>query len=118
MSELLEERREAVRVTARDGWRTSLARPHAVWLLEISMSGALLRSSHQPPIGQRGELRTKLGGETFIAQVEIRRVAPQSNPAEVPAQYNVGVSFVSLDSENRRCLEHFLRQPATPYELD
>ena len=118
MTELLQERRGAVRVTARSGWHTSLARPHAVHLLEISMSGALLRSSHQPPIGQRGELRTKLGGETFTVQVEIRRVAPQPNPGEVPIQYNVGVSFVSLDSENRRCLERFLRQPATPYELD
>jgi len=107
-----------VRVTARDGWSTWLARPHAVRLLEISMSGALLRSSHHPPIGQRGQLRTKLGGETFTVQVEIRRVARQSNPGEVPGQFNVGVSFVSLDSENRRCLERFLRQPATAYELD
>jgi hypothetical protein len=118
MSELLQERREAARVIAGDGWSTTLLRPHAVRLLEISMSGALLRSSHQPPVGQRGELRTKLGGEIFTVQVEIRRVAPQSNAGEDPGEYDVGVSFAPLDSENRRRLERFLRQRSTPYELD
>ena len=105
-------------MAAKDGWTTSLARPHAVRLLEISMSGALMRSSQQPPVGQRGELRTKLGSQTFAAQVEIRRVAPQPNTGVAPTHYNVGVSFVSLDSENRRCIERFLRQPASHDELD
>jgi len=114
MSDLNQERREAARVTAKDGWELWLGRPHAVRLAEISMTGALLRSSHGPPIGERGELRTKLGDHTFAVQVEIRRVVPQSAPGEAPERYSLGVSFVSLDSENRRCLERFLRQPATP----
>jgi hypothetical protein len=114
MTDMHQERREAARVTAKDGWELWLGRPHAVRLLEISMTGALLRSSHGPPVGERGELRTKLGDHTFAVQVEIRRVVPQSAPGDVPGRYSLGVVFVSLDSENRRCLERFLRQPATP----
>ncbi len=77
------------------------------------MTGALLRTSHGPPIGQRGELRAKLGDSIFAAHVEVRRVVYQVSQGEWPGRYNLGVAFVSLDPENRRCLEHFLRQPAS-----
>lgn len=107
-----EERRQTARVAAKDGSELWLERPHAVRLVEISMTGALLRASHGPPPGERGELRTKLGDHTFSAQVEIRRVVP-SGSGESPGRYSLGVTFVSLDSENRRCLERFLRQPGT-----
>ena len=114
MSNLQEERRQTARVTAKDGSELWLGRPHAVRLVEISMTGALLRASHGPPVGEHGELRTKLGDHTFTAQVEIRRVVPEPGQGEVPGRYSLGVTFVSLDPENRRCLERFLRQPATP----
>ena len=109
MANTYEERRQAARVSAKDGSELRLERPHAVRLVEISMTGALLRASHGPPPGERGELRTKLGDHTFSAQVEIRRVVE----GESPGRYSLGVTFVSLDSENRRCLERFLRQPGT-----
>jgi c-di-GMP-binding flagellar brake protein YcgR len=112
MANTFEERRQAARVAAKDGSELWLERPHAVRLVEISMTGALLRASHGPPPGERGELRTKLGDHTFSAQVEIRRVVP-SGQGESPGRYSLGVTFVSLDSENRRCLERFLRQPGT-----
>jgi c-di-GMP-binding flagellar brake protein YcgR len=114
MSDLIEERRRTARMTARDGFEMGLGRPHAVRLMEISMTGALLRTSHSPPVGERGELRTKLGDHTFAVQVEIRRVVLQPGQGELPGRYSLGVTFVSLDAENRRCLERFLRQPATP----
>ena len=77
------------------------------------MTGALLRTSHGLSVGQRGELRAKLGDHTFAARVEIRRVVSQSGQGELPGRHSLGVTFVSLDPENRRCLERFLRQPAT-----
>lgn len=114
MPDLHEERRQTARVAAKDGSELWLGRPHAVRLVEISMTGALLRASHGPPPGERGELRTKLGDQTFSAEVEIRRVVLQPGQGESPGRYSLGVTFVSLDSENRRCLERFLRQPGTP----
>jgi c-di-GMP-binding flagellar brake protein YcgR len=113
MSDMQEERRQTARVPPKEGSELWLARPHAVRLVEISMTGALLRASHGPPVGERGELRAKLNDHTFSAQVEIRRVVAHG-PGEMPGRYSLGVTFVSLDSENRRCLERFLRQPATP----
>ncbi len=113
MSDMQEERRQTARVLPKEGSELWLARPHAVRLVEISMTGALLRASHAPPVGERGELRAKLNDHAFAAQVEIRRVVAHG-PGEMPGQYSLGVTFVSLDSEHRRCLERFLRQPATP----
>jgi hypothetical protein len=113
MPDLTEERRRTVRLTV--SAELGLGRHSAVRLVEISMSGALLRTSHgPPPVGQRGELRAQLGDHTFAAQVEVRRVVPQSGQADGPGRYSVGVTFVSLDAENRRCLERFLRQPGAP----
>jgi c-di-GMP-binding flagellar brake protein YcgR len=111
MSDMHEERRETARVPPKEGSELWLGRPHAVRLLEISMTGALVRASHAPPVGERGELRAQLNDHTFVAQVEIRRVVAHK---EMLGRYNLGVTFVSLDAENRRCLERFLRQPATP----
>jgi hypothetical protein len=113
MSDMQEERRQTARVPPKEGSELWLARPHAVRLVEISMTGALLRASHGPPVGERGELRAKLNDHTFVAQVEdSTRRGPGSG--EMPGRYSLGVTFVSLDSDNRRCLERFLRQPATP----
>lgn len=114
MTDWHEERRQTARVTAKDGSELWLGRPHAVRLVEISMTGALLRTSHGPPVGERGELRTKLGDSTFAVQVEVRRVVLQSEPGDSPGRYSLGVSFISLDADSRRSLERFLRQPASP----
>src|SRR5688500_11070173 len=114
MTNLFEERRQTARIAARDGFELWLGRAHAVRRVEISMPGALLRASHGRPVGEHGELRTKLGDHTFCAQVEIRRVVAQAAPGEMPGRYTLGVTFVSLDPETRRCLERFLRQPGTP----
>jgi c-di-GMP-binding flagellar brake protein YcgR len=113
MSDMQEERRQTARVPPKEGSELWLARPHAVRLVEISMTGALLRASHSPPVGERGELRATLNDHTFVAQVEIRRVVAQGT-GEMPGRYSLGVTFISLDSDNRRCLERFLRQRATP----
>ena len=113
MTNLFEERRQTARLTAKNGSELWLGRSHAVRLVEISVTGALLRASHRPPVGEHGELRTKLGDHTFTARVEIRRVVAESGSGEVPSRYTLGVSFVSLDLENRRSLERFLRQPGT-----
>ena len=114
MPDLFEERRRTTRVAVRDRSTVELSVVRMVRLVDISMAGALLRASQDSPIGLRGELRTKLGDNTFVAHVEIRRVVSQSGQGESAGGYRLGVAFVSLDSDNRRCLERFLRQPALP----
>ena len=113
MPDLLE-RRRTTRVAVRAGSEIGLGLARVVRLVDISMTGALLRASQDPLVGQRGELRTKLGDDTFVVLVEIRRVLTQSGQGESAGGYRLGVAFVSLDSDNRRCLERFLRQPALP----
>ena len=108
------ERRRTTRVAVRAGSEIGLGLARVVRLVDISMTGALLRASQDTLVGQRGELRTKLGDDTFVVHVEIRRVLTQSGEGESTGGYRVGVAFVSLDSDNRRCLERFLRQPALP----
>jgi hypothetical protein len=97
-----------VRVTAREGSALVLKRPHSARLIEISMTGALLRTTLDLAVGQRVDLQTRLGDHTFTAPVEVRRVV---RPREALQIYTLGVTFVSLDADNRRCLERFLRQP-------
>jgi c-di-GMP-binding flagellar brake protein YcgR len=114
MPDLFEERRRTTRVAIRDRCQVGLGVARMVRLVDISMTGALLRVPQDSPIGLRGELRTKLGDNTFAVHVEIRRVVSQSGHGESAGGYRLGVAFVSLDSDNRRCLERFLRQPALP----
>jgi hypothetical protein len=105
-----EERRTTPRVPPGEDLELTLQRSHKVRLIEISVTGALLRTSFALDIGQRVELQTRLGDHTFAAEVEVRRVVA---PARGALQgYTLGVTFVSLDADNMRCLERFLRQPA------
>jgi PilZ domain len=115
MPDAFEERRRTARIAVGDGREVGLGLARVVRLVDISMTGALMRASHDSPVGQRGELRTKLGDNTFVVLVEIRRVVSEPGQGESGGgYYTLGVAFVSLDAENRRCLERFLRQPALP----
>jgi c-di-GMP-binding flagellar brake protein YcgR len=115
MPEFFEERRRAPRVVLKEPCEVGLGSTRVVRLVDISMTGALLRSADDnTPVGRRGELRTKLGDHTFAVLVEIRRVAPSAGQEASTAGCRLGVTFVSVDAENRRCLERFLRQPVLP----
>jgi c-di-GMP-binding flagellar brake protein YcgR len=113
MSNWSEERRRAARIAVGDGCELGIGLARSVRLIDISMTGALMRTFEESPIGQRGELRTTLGDSPFVVHVEIRRVAADTGQGEWGGGYRVGVAFVSLDPLNRRCLERFLRQPAS-----
>jgi hypothetical protein len=98
----------------REPCEIGLGLSRVVRLVDISMTGALLRSPDDAPVGQRGELRTKLGDHTFVVDVEVRRVAPPPEHASSAGGCRLGVTFVAVDAESRRCLERFLRQPVSP----
>jgi hypothetical protein len=83
-----------------------------VRVIDISMTGALLSSLQSFPVGHRTELRTTLGGEPFVVEVQIQRVTPEpkGGRAESSGNVHLGVSFVSLDDHNLRCIQQFLKQ--------
>jgi hypothetical protein len=107
------ERRRTARVIVSSRCELGLGLTRSVRLVDISMAGALMRASEESAVGERGELRTMLGDAPFVVHVEIRRVSVDSPERGWAGGFKVGVAFVSLDPQNRRCLERFLRQPAS-----
>ena len=76
-----------------------------VELLDVSTTGVLFSSPALLPLGERGELRARLGDASFSAQIEVRRVAPPRPPSQ---GHRVGASFVSLPEGSRLHLEDFI----------
>jgi len=79
----------------------------AVQVLDVSVTGVLLRSDRALPVGTRGSLRLTLGGELLAASVQVCRV---SGDAGKQGAYRVGASFVAMRSEHRRTIERFIAQ--------
>ena len=99
------ERREAVRFVA--GADAELEQPHwaTVELLDVSTTGVLFSAPALVAVGERGELRARLGDASVSAQIEVRRTAPPKPPAQ---GHRVGASFVSLPEGSRMHLEDFI----------
>ncbi len=99
------ERRTAGRFVA--GSDAELEQPQwvTVELLDVSTMGTLFSCPTLLSVGERGELRARLGDASFIAQIEVRRTAPPKPPAQ---NHRVGASFVSLPEGSRLHLEDFI----------
>jgi hypothetical protein len=76
-----------------------------VELLDISTAGVLFASPVGVEIGERGELRVRLGERSFAAQIEVRR---SDERKASQGAYRLGASFVSLDESSRVHLEDFI----------
>ena len=100
------ERRNGPRVGVGSGG-PSVALPAgaSVQILDISQTGVLLASPHRLDVGQRAQLRTRLGAEPLTLQVEICRVMNGSGPGSC----RLGARFVHLDEESRKKIERLLR---------
>lgn len=99
------ERRAAARFVA--GADAELEQPQwaTVELLDVSTTGVLFSAPTLVGVGERGELRARLGDASFSAQIEVRRTAPPKPPAQ---GHRVGASFVSLPEGSRLHLEDFI----------
>lgn len=82
--------------------------PIEVRLVDLSVTGVLLRSKHQVELGTRGKLRFNLGGQPFAAHIEVTRLSSIDGPG--PERFSIGASFVSLDAEARHAIERFIEQ--------
>lgn len=86
-----------------------LAFPVPVRLLDISLSGVLLESTHPVELGTRGTLRFSFAGEPFTADVKVERLTPQA-PAAGGACFSIGATFVTLSRQDQRVIERFADQ--------
>jgi hypothetical protein len=109
MSELAPtERRRVPRAIIADTELSVLAFPIPVRLLDISLAGVLLESSHPVDLGVRGALRFNFGGVPFSADVKVERLDRQRNGSG--ERFTIGASFVALSCQDQRVIERFADQ--------
>jgi len=109
MSELASsDRRRVPRAVIADTELSVLAFPIPVRLLDISLSGVLLESSHPVDLGTRGTLRFNFGGVPFSADVKVERLDGLRNGAV--ERFTIGASFVALSRQDQRVIERFADQ--------
>ena len=102
------ERRRAPRVEITDTELSVLEFPIQVRLLDISLGGVLLESTHAVDLGQRGTLRFSFGGAPFSADVCVEHVS--RSPGAAAERYAIGAAFVGLNHDGRRVIERFADQ--------
>jgi PilZ domain-containing protein len=79
-------------------------------ILEISLTGALVRCRCPLRVGDRASIRTVLNREPFVAKVSVVRVLdPVTGDAAITC---AGVAFLEQDEESARVLGRFLTSHA------
>ena len=99
------ERRRTPRVMPRDGAEINRPTWTTVELVDISTSGVLFFGADAMAIGQKGQLRMRLGDNGFAGQIEVRRVDMHTAPSK---GYRIGAVFSALDEASRQTLEEFI----------
>ena len=102
------ERRRAARVNVSPPPSLDLVVPIAAQVLEISVSGVLLRSKRTMALGERGTLRSAIGARPLEVAFEIRSVAEQRQ-LRGGQEYRVGAAFVDVTPEQRVLLAELLK---------
>ena len=101
------ERRRVPRVAIDDRRECRLEVRTRVRLVDISLTGALLLSDAQLPVGTRAHMQAGVGASPFAPDVEVQRIVDRHNRESKPA---LGAVFVGMDEKSRRSLEEFLRK--------
>lgn len=99
------ERRQWPRVASADGTEVNRPEWSTVTVLDISVSGVLFLASERMTTGSRAQLRLRLGDNSFIGDIEIRRSDRYQTPS---GGYRVGAAFSSLAEGSRASLEDFI----------
>jgi hypothetical protein len=101
------ERRRLPRVEVEDGLECRLEMRTRIRLVDISLTGALLSSEAQLPVGTKAQLQAGVGAAPFAPEVLVQRVVERSGRE---AAAGLGAVFVGMDEKSRRSLEAFLRK--------
>ena len=102
------DRRRVPRVEITDTELSVLEFPIQVRLLDISLGGVLLESTHAVDLGQRGTLRFNFGGAPFSADVCVEHVS--RSPGAGRERFAIGAAFVGLNRDDQRVIERFADQ--------
>ncbi len=94
------ERRRSQRIPIPGDGRVRLGVSFPAQVLEISPSGVLLASKTEAAIGERGELRARVGNRALHVVIEIRAVS-QETQARGEARFRIGAAFVAMTAEQR-----------------
>lgn len=109
MSELVSDRRRVPRAVMADTELSVLAFPIPVRLVDISLGGVLLESTHPVDLGTRGTLRFNFGGVPFSAEVRVERLN-RTQAGSAAEKYSIGAAFVALSRDDQRVIERFADQ--------
>jgi c-di-GMP-binding flagellar brake protein YcgR len=101
------ERRRVPRVAVDDGLECRLEVRTRVRLVDISLTGALLSSEAQLPVGTRAHMHAGVGAAPFAPDVQVQRIVDRHTRESKPA---LGAVFVGMDEKSRRSLEAFLKK--------
>jgi hypothetical protein len=99
------ERRRADRRPIREGSEIQRATWTSVELIDISTAGVLFVASQEISLGERGQLRMRLGHSGFVGEIEVRRIDRRALPS---GGYRVGAIFTALDQAQQTILEAFI----------
>ncbi|HYE88924.1 MAG TPA: PilZ domain-containing protein [Vicinamibacterales bacterium] len=103
------DRRRVPRPLIADTELSVLAFPIPVRLLDISLGGVLLETSHPVDLGANGTLRFNFGGVPFSADVKVERVDRSASDTGAD-RYSIGAAFVALSLQDQRVIERFAHQ--------
>jgi hypothetical protein len=101
------ERRRVPRIAVEDGLECRLEVRTRIRLVDISLTGALLATDAQLPVGTRAQIHAGVGTASFAPEVQVRRVVNRQSRESQPA---LGAIFTDMDDKSRRSLEAFLRK--------
>ncbi len=101
------ERRRVPRVAVDEGLDCRLEVRTRVRLVDISLTGALLASEAQLPVGTTAHMQAGVGATPFAPDVRVQRIVDRHSRESKPA---LGAVFVGMDEKSRRSLEAFLRK--------
>ena len=99
------ERRQWPRMASADGTEVNRPEWSTVTVLDISVSGVLFLASERMTTGSKAQLRLRLGDNSFIGDIEIRRSDRYQTPS---GGYRIGAAFSSLADGSRASLEDFI----------
>lgn len=99
------ERRHWPRVPPADGTEVNRPEWSTVTVLDISVSGVLFLASERMTTGSKAQLRLRLGDNSFVGDIEIRRSDRFQTPS---GGYRIGAAFSSLADGSRASLEDFI----------
>jgi hypothetical protein len=99
------ERRQWPRVPPAEGTEVNRPEWSTVTVLDISASGVLFLASERMATGSRAQLRLRLGDNSFVGDIEIRRSDRYQTPS---GGYRIGAAFSSLADGSRASLEDFI----------